>query len=62
MSEMKKQISEEKIFWENKGWIHEIGPYGCFQWYFRYWLGRRSINDKRPINRWKKIMSRFRGK
>ena len=23
-------------FWENKGWINEIDPYGWFQWYFRY--------------------------
>ena len=22
-------------FWENKGWINEIDPYGWFQWYFR---------------------------
>ena len=49
-------------FWENKGWINEIDPYGFFQWYFRYWLGRRSKDDERQINRWKKIVSRFRGK
>ena len=22
-------------FWENKGWINNIDPYGWFQWYFR---------------------------
>ena len=49
-------------FWENKGWINEIDPYGWFQWYFRHWLCRRSEDDKRQINRWKKTVSRFRGK
>ena len=33
-----------------------------FQWYFRYWLGRRSPDDERQINTWEKIVSRFRGK
>ena len=49
-------------FWKNKGWIHKIDPYGWFQWYFRYRLGRRSKDDERQINRWKKILSRVRGK
>ena len=49
-------------FWENKGWISSIDPYGWFQWYFRYWLSRRSLDDKRQINRWKKIVSRFKDK
>ena len=35
---------------------------GWFLWYFRYCLGRRSSDDKRQINRWKKIASKFRGK
>ena len=48
-------------FWENKGWVNEIDPYEWFQWYFRYWKGRRSNDDKRQINRWKKIVSRFIG-
>ena len=34
-------------FWENKGWINKIDTYGCFQCYLRYWLGRRSEDDKR---------------
>ena len=49
-------------FWENKGWINKIDPYGWFQWYLRYWLGRRSVDYERRINRWKRILSRFRGK
>ena len=38
-------------FWENNGWINEMDPYEWFQWYFGYWLGRRSKDDKRQINR-----------
>ena len=45
-------------FWENKEWISKQDPYGWFQWYFRYWLGRRSKDDKR----WNGIVNRFKGK
>ena len=49
-------------FWENNGWINPIDPYGWFQWYFRYWLDRRSSDDERQINRWKRTVSKFKGK
>ena len=48
-------------FWKNKGWINEIDPYAWFRWYFRYWLGMRSSDDEKQINRWKKIVSTLRG-
>ena len=35
---------------------------GWFQWYFRNWLCRRSEDDEKQINRWRKIVSRFRDK
>ena len=49
-------------FWENEEWINEMDPYGLIQLYFRYWLGRRSKDDERQIKRWKRIVSRFKGK
>ena len=57
----KVEVGPSLRFWETKGWISKIDPYGWFQWYFRYWKGSRSEDDHRQMNRWKRIVNRFVG-
>jgi hypothetical protein len=47
--------SQPLAVWRAKGWIFEEDPRGWFQWYCRYFMGRRCKDDDRQIRRWRLV-------
>lgn len=52
----KMNASQPLSVWRKKGWIYKDDPRGWFEWYCRYYMGRRMEDeDVRQIKRWNAI-------
>lgn len=45
--------------WQKKGWTTGLSPFGWFEWYCKFYLGRRDTKeDILQINRWRSFVAR----
>ena len=55
------KVGTSLIDWQESGAINEQDPLGWFQWYCRYYQGRRTPDDARQIGRWRSFVGRHMG-
>ena len=52
VNKYKVKCGSELEAWEKSGWMRKQDPYGWFQWYCRFYQGRRTDDDERQVKRW----------
>uniref|UniRef100_A0A6C0C526 DUF5872 domain-containing protein n=1 Tax=viral metagenome TaxID=1070528 RepID=A0A6C0C526_9ZZZZ len=52
VNKYKVKCGSSLIDWEKSGWMNKQDPYGWFQWYCRFYRGRRTDDDERQVKRW----------
>lgn len=57
----KVKAGKDQKYWEDKGWIHPDDPRGWFEWYIKFYYGRRHEDDERQMKRWKDFITRHWG-
>ena len=48
--------------WKKKGWVTKDSPLGWWEWYLKYYEGRRIVDEDRlQIGRWRSFVARHQG-
>tara|TARA_B110000967_G_scaffold203765_1_gene245001 strand:+ start:415 stop:1365 length:951 start_codon:yes stop_codon:yes gene_type:complete len=55
INKYKVRVGTSLEFWEEKGWIDKLHPYGWVEWYCDFYQGKRGVDDERQIMRWKNL-------
>lgn len=49
----KVKVGTSYEYWMSKNWIREdVDPFGWIEWYCNFYMGRRTDDDRRQIDRW----------
>lgn len=62
LNKYKVRAGSSLLAWEQSGWIKPQDPYGWFQWYCRFFMGRRTNDDQRQVDRWDNYAGLKRGR